>query len=300
MLSCSVIPRGLCRRRCLAVVVVVGALTTACTSTVGGQSSAPTIDREDLVQVFEQVEAPQLGRCVDTVRGGTGPLGPPPTLTCSEPHGGEIAKIVEVPAALDGDYPTSADLDSDAWSGLLYGDEGCGDYLLPNTYLGARDQDRLLAGASAYLPKKSAWEGGARWVACVVEYRSGTFEDANAPGRMAGAMRGPDADAYRVCWFGPQVVYDIVACSQPHEAEPTGDYVSAEEGAPYPADPLARQPLVDECSDRVADYLARDIPDGYAAGIYLPTEEEWASYPEAPCVILDSDGRRRTGSAVNA
>lgn len=236
---------------------------------------------------------------MDTVRGGSGPLGPPPTLACSEPHGGEIARVLEVPDALDGDYPTDDDLSSDAWGALLYGDDGCGTFL-GNSYLAARDQDNLLVETAAYLPKKAAWEAGARWVACVVAYQAGIFEDANAPGRMAGAMSGPDADAYRVCWFGPQIVYDVVPCSQPHEAEPIRDYVIAEAGAPYPTDPLARRPYLDQCADRVADYLDGEIPNGYAAGVYLPSMQEWADFPEVQCVILDSAGRRTTGSAVDA
>lgn len=158
----------------------------------------------------------------------------------------------------------------------------------------------LLADASAYLPKRAAWDAGARWLACVVEYKTGLIEDANAPGRMAQAMRGPDASAYRECWFGPETVYDLVPCSQPHEAESTGDYVTAEPGTPYPTDPISRRPLLDECSRRVVDYLETDIPNGYAAGVYLPTEEDWASYPEGQCVILDGDGRRTSGSAVDA
>lgn len=282
------------------MLAAVATLTTACLSTLSGQASPQVGRGQDAAEVFEQVQPPEPGSCLDTVRGGGGPLGPPATLACSEPHGGEIAKVVEIPDALDGDFPTDDDLNSDAWGSLLYGDEGCGDYLLPNSYLGARDQDNLLVDASAYLPKKAAWEAGARWLACVVEYRTGLFEDANAPGRMAQAMRGPDAAAYRPCWFGPEIVYDVVPCSQPHEAEPTGDYVAAAQGTPYPTDPLSRQPLVDECGNEVVDYLERDIPNGYAAGIYLPAEQDWAVYPEVQCVILDSGGRRTSGSAVDA
>lgn len=276
------------------------ALVTGCLSTVSGQASPSLGGGEQTLEAFEQVQPPQLGTCLDTVRGGTGPLGPPPTLPCAEPHGGEVAKVLEIPDALDGDYPTDDDLSSDAWASLLYSDEGCGDFQLPNTYLGAREKDNLLAEAYAYLPKKAAWEAGARWLACVVEYRTGFSEEADAPGRMAQAMRGSDAAAYRECWFGPETRYDVVPCSQSHEAEPIGDSVAAEQGTPYPTDPLSRQPFVDECSNKVVDYLEREVPNGYAAGAYLPAEEEWTPYPEVQCVMLDSGGRRTTGSAVDA
>jgi len=288
------------RVRLLALPITVAALTTACMSTVTGQASAPTGERGEALAVFEQVQPPEVGSCLDTVRGGTGPLGPPATLSCSQPHGGEIAKVVDVPVSLGGDYPTDDDLNSDVWGDLLYSDEGCGYYLLAKNYLGARDQDNVLADAHAYLPKRAAWEAGARWVACVVEYRIGLLEGANAPGAMSQAMRGPDADAFRECWFGPMLVYDVVPCSQPHEAEPTGDYVDAEPGTPYPADPLSRQPLLDACRDEVTDYLERGVPNGYAAGVYLPTEADWVIYPEFGCVILDSGSRRTSGSAVDA
>jgi len=252
------------------------------------------------MEVFEQVQAPALGTCLDTVRGGSGPLGAPPSIACSDPHGGEIDKVTEVPSQLEGDYPTDETLDSDAWSSLLYGDDGCGEDWLTNTYLGARNQDNLLADYAAYLPKKAAWDAGARWVACVVEYRLSVFEEANAPGLMAGAMQGPDADSYRPCWFGPQIVFDVVPCSQPHEAEPTGGYIVTEVGAPYPADPLSSQPLEEECGNDVIAYLEGEVPEGFAAGVYLPSEQDWASFPKADCVILDSGGARTTGSVVDA
>lgn len=287
------------RLRSSAVFAAIVGLTAACTDTVDGQAAPPSAPG-DAVEVFEQVPPPALGSCLDTVRGGAGPLAPPATLACSEPHGGEVAKVVAVPDALDGAYPTDVDLGSDSWSDLLYSDEGCGDFRLPNTYLGGRDRDNLLVDSYAYLPKKAAWEGGARWVACVVEYQTGLTDDANAPGRMAQAMRGQDRDAYRACWFGPELVYDVVPCSQPHEAEPTGDHVAADPGTPYPRDPLTRAPLVDECSQEVIDYLEGDVPNGYAAGVYLPAEEDWVAFPEVECVILDSGDRRTTGSAVDA
>lgn len=273
---------------------------TACTSTIAGQAAPVGEPDSGAGDVFEQVQPPELGSCLDTVRGGSGPLGPPPTLACSDPHGGEVAKVVEVPAALGADYPTSEELGSDAWGELLYSDEGCGDYLLAHSYLGARDQDNLLVDTAAYLPKKDAWEAGARWVACVVEYQAGLSEAGNAPGRMAQAMRTVEANAYRECWFGPETLYDLVPCSQPHEAEPTGDYVYAEPGTPYPRDPLSRRPLVDECGDKVIDYLEADVPSGFTAGVYLPPEQDWATYPEGQCVILDSAGRRTSGSALDA
>lgn len=88
--------------RLLALPITVAALTTACMSTVTGQASAPTGERGErgeALAVFEQVQPPEVGSCLDTVRGGTGPLGPPATLSCSQPHGVEIAKVVDVPVA---------------------------------------------------------------------------------------------------------------------------------------------------------------------------------------------------------
>lgn len=275
------------------------ALVSSCTSTIEGKASGVSLESGPLVEVFDQVAEPPIETCVDTVRGGSGPLGPPPTVSCAEPHGGEIARVLPVSGALDGPYPTDEDLNSDAWSERLYGGAGCG-LELANQYLGGRERDNLLVETSPYLPKRAAWEAGARWIACVVTYLVGFFEDVNAPGRMAGAMQGPDADAYRECWFGPQIVYDVVNCSQPHDAEPTGDFANADIGTAYPDDPLDREPLIAECTDRVANYLDGEIPEGYVAGIYLPSEEDWPLFLFAECVILDSAGSRRTGSAVDA
>jgi hypothetical protein len=58
--------------------------------------------------------------------------------------------------------------------------------------------------------------------------------------------------------------------------------------------------LVDECSNEVIDYLEGNIPNGYTAWAYLPTEVDWVDYPEVACVILDSGGRRTSGSVVDA
>ena len=44
--------------------------------------------------------------------------------------------------------------------------------------------------------------------------------------------------------------------------------------SPYPGDPLSRQPYVEECTDRVIDYLEGDVPNGYAVGVYLPLPED--------------------------
>lgn len=284
----------------LAVLTTGAVVLSGCVAEISGRPNPVVTGGGPSAQVFEQVEPPQLGTCLDTKNGGAGPLGPPTTLPCSEPHGGEIAKVVDVPDQVDGAYPTQSSLDSDVWSNLLYGDEGCGASQLVSAYLGAREQDNLLVDYYSYLPKRVAWEAGARWVACVVEYSLGSFGGANAPGLMALAMRGPDSAAYRECWFGPETVYDVVPCSQPHEAEPSGDYAVVDDEAPFPVDALDRQPLVDQCRDRVVDYLEGDVPSGYLAGIYLPTEQEWSDFPIVECVILDSRGRRTTGSAADA
>ncbi len=281
-----------------AAVILSAVLMTGCVSRVPGQPVTPAGSDGAPVEVFEQVDPPTLGSCLDTVHGGGNALSPPATVDCASPHGAEIAKVVEIPESLRESYPTEADLDSPAWAEVLYGDDGCGEYLLDNHYLGARDQDNLLTDVFAWVPKRVAWDGGAAWVACVVEYEPGA--DANAPGRIAQAMRGPDAASFRECWFGPEVVYDRVPCSQPHDAEPTGESVYPDENTPFPADPLARQPLVEECAASAIDYLERDLPSGFAAAVYLPTPADWALFPSGECVILDASGSRWTGSAVDA
>ena len=87
-------------------------LMTGCTVTVTGESAQFSASDLEQTEIFEQVQPPALGACLDTVRGGSGPLGPPQTVDCSDPHGGEVARVVDVPAALDGSYPTDGDLDS--------------------------------------------------------------------------------------------------------------------------------------------------------------------------------------------
>ena len=97
----------------------VALLMTGCVSTIDGQPSLAGGGAADVEEVFEQVEAPEIGT-----------------------------------------WP-----DSDAWIDLITKDGSCLDYLLPNDYLGAREQDRLLVRSAPYLPKKLAWEAAARWLA---------------------------------------------------------------------------------------------------------------------------------------
>lgn len=275
----------------LAAVLVL----TACTSTVTGEPS-PAVDDALTGEVFESVEPPQLGACLDTTDGGYGYTSPPKTLPCDEPHGGEVAEVVEIPESFGEEYP---DEDDEALSDLLIGDDGCGDDLA-TTYLGAREEDNVLAESAAYLPKLDAWEAGARWAACVVYFVLDFAERADAPGRIAGAMRGPDAAAYRECWFGPQESFDIVPCSESHEAEPTryAQYVDID--APYPQDEATLQEFREICFDDVANYLERRPPDGYVADVYLPNLEDWELYNAYYCVVLAEVGGRTTGSVFDA
>jgi hypothetical protein len=147
------------------------------------------------------------------------------------------------------------------------------------------------------LPDSAAWSAGARWVACAVVY--GYSDGDPAPGRMAGAMNGPDAAAYRVCLDGDAYVHRQVPCSRPHTAEPLASYPRVAAGTPFPLDDAARQPLADGCAAAAALYLGAPPPAEVRVDVAISGDEEsWAEFPVAECVLTQRDGSRTTTSLI--
>lgn len=276
------------------VALAAGALVTGCATTVVGQASpdprAPASPSADPAE-------PEIGTCriidddqLDDPRAGSGPV------DCSEEHNAETAAVDDSGLGPDDPYPTAAELDdSDSDISDALGDVCSFDVL--TEYLGGDELDEPYAFFSAYLPTRSEWEAGARWVRCDVFYGYSLPE--TAPGLLAGGLDGPDAAAYRACYYGTPVSWDVGACSEPHDAEPINAYADVPDGTPYPADQPARQALAAECADEAEDYVGGPVPADTVLDAYVGSESGWAGGPFAECVLVPAAGGRTSTSVRN-
>lgn len=163
-----------------------------------------------------------------------------------------------------------------------------------SAYLGDdAGRHQLFARFASYLPTKAEWAAGARWVHCDVVY--GLASSPAAPGVMAGALLGTQAAAYLQCYRGTPEIYEITACSQPHDAQVIPDPVLLPLGTSYPAGASTRQSIALTCARRP---FAPDLPPGYRVDVYLASAETWANDPEAICVAVRNDGTRTSTNAL--
>lgn len=270
------------------VLVSAGLLLGGCTSVVEGvatpeATAAPTPGDDPMF------EAPAIGTChqVEVVYD---PLDVPPVVDCAEPHTAETAAVLDTGLPLDAPYPTEEDLDYAEDSPFT---DVCS-YSTADEYVGAEPGDLTYVDYTVLLPTPEQWAAGARWVACDVVYGGSGPEP--APGRMANALDGPDASAYRSCLDGSPVAYDEVPCSVEHWAEQLNSLPDVPEGAPFPVDRAARQPYADQCLPDAVDYLDGPLPSEYVLDVTTDDEEYWADSPFPQCVIARADGGTSTSS----
>jgi hypothetical protein len=275
-------------------------LLAGCTSTVAGQAlfggddpAKPTVPPAGLGGPDPAAD-PVVGGCYVITSGQNGEaLDPPDPVDCSTTHNAETAAVDDSGLGEDDAYPTQDDVDDDSSTVYAALDDICSFDLLSD-YLGGDDLDDPYAFFSAYLPNQEQWDAGARWVRCDVFY--GYTSPENAPGVMADALQGAQAAAYRACFSGNPADWDVVPCSQPHEAEPIGSYADVADGAPYPADPAARQALAAQCASGAADYVGAAPPPEYVLDVYVGSPSDWSSDPFAQCVLTPAAGGQTTTS----
>jgi len=262
-----------------------------CTSTVEGTASpgAAAVVTPGDDPLFE---APAIGTCHD-LEVAYLPLEPPAVVDCDEDHTSETAVVVDTGLPLDAAYPTVDDLDDD-YLGAAY-DDVCR-YDTPQEYLGDESLYQLYASYAQVLPTQEQWAAGARWVACDVYY--GYSSPEVAPGRMAGALAGPDRDAYLYCLSGDVVSQETVPCTEPHFAEPSGGTADVAEGSPYPTDQAARAVYAQSCQSSAVQYLGGQVPAGVLVDITTDDQEGWEGYPYAECILVPADGSETTGSLL--
>jgi len=264
---------------------VLLAMSAGCTSVVDGLASRTADDAHT-------GPVPAVGECHD-LRDGYDPLQGLWPADCSAPHTAEIVAVGDSRLPADQPYPTKDDLmgtgpvDRAVWDAC---DEDASDAYIDNT-LGVRTWTTDVG----VLPDSAAWSAGARWVACAVVYGYGDADP--APGRMAGAMSGPDAAAYRICLDGDPYEHRQVPCARPHTAEPVGWSPRIATGTPFPLDDAARQPLADDCAAAAALYLGGPPPAEVRVDVAIIGDEEgWAQFPLAECVLTQQDASRTTTS----
>jgi hypothetical protein len=190
-------------------------------------------------------------------------------------------------------YPTESEA-TDVGGPVAQALHGACSYEAVSTYLGDDAGEHELYGRYApYLPTPAEWAAGARWVQCDVIY--GLASTPTAPGVMAGALHGPQAAAYLQCYRGTPQMYEVTACSQPHDAQVIPGPIQLPTGTPYPADSSARRPIALRCAQQL---FAPEMPPGYRIDAYLGSPATWANDPEATCVAVRSDGGLTSTNAL--
>lgn len=276
---------GLVRGPRVVVSVLLLAMSAGCTSVVDGRAS----------RAYERSEyagpVPALGGCHE-LRDVYDPFQGLSPVDCSGPHTAEIVAVDDSWLPADEPYPTE---DAVRASGRVRDAVQLACHqMASDVYLANRDLVATWTVTVAVLPDAAAWSAGARWVACAVVY--GFIAAEPAPGRMAGALDGPDAPAYRICLDGDPYVHRPVPCSRPHTAESVGAFARVAPGTPFPWDDASRRPLADSCAVPAALFLGGPPPPDVAVDVVVGDEEDWAEYLLAECVLTRQDGGWTTTS----
>jgi hypothetical protein len=259
-------------------------VTTACSSTVGGH---PTVGDSVIAR------APERGDCWDVTKPGpTSALDDETRVPCSGAHDEETVWVDDGVLDAAAPYPTVANLAGpDDPIGKAV-DDVCG-YGMVEAYLGIDitldvPPYGLYVSTAPRLPNRAEWAAGARWVRCDVVF--GIESGEPAPGKMAGALKGPQAAAYHLCLTGTWDAYDLASCAQPHDAEAFQpfqlDYLT-----PWPGDARSRQDLTQSCADGLPYALtANGLPDGFRLDVFVGPPDGWEATRLVACVLVPTAG----------
>jgi hypothetical protein len=288
------------RRDRAVAAVAAGVLLAGCTGTVTGRATFGGEDpaKPDVAPAEpagrDPAADPVVGTCRTIAEGqDDDPRDPPDPVACWEEHDAETAAVDDSGLGGSDPYPTARDVADEDGAAATALDGVCTRGVL-TAYLGGDDLDEPYASVAPYLPSEEQWAAGARWVRCDVLY--GYSSPETAPGILAGALKGPDAAAYRACFVGDPAGWSVVPCARPHDAEPIGAHADVPDGPAYPADPPARQALAQQCFRDVGAYVGGPMPAGYALDVYVGTESQWADRPRAQCVLVPAHGGQTSTS----
>ena len=157
----------------------------------------------------------------------------------------------------------------------------------------------------ARLPSREQWAAGTRRDPCDAVY--GVDAPRVAPGRMAGALKGPRATDYRACYDGTPTTTTSSPCSTPHTAEIIAVGQDLPDDVALPTQDRTRQAMAEATSGRALDeifspsprptgLLARPLPGlrghrprNVSAACSTGSTEgraRWSPCPERPDVAL--------------
>lgn len=217
-------------------------------------------------------------------------LDQPKRRACSEPHDAETVSVATNALPATRPYPTEAETETSSGPVGTALDDAC-DWNTVNTHLGD-DAGHYVAFVSweARLPSREQWAAGARWIRCDAVYR--VDAPRLAPGRMAGALKGPRAADYRACYDGTPTDYDIVACSAPHTAEIMAVGVDLPDDVAFPTQDRIRQTMAEATCGRALDeiFSPSPRPTGLRLDLYLDPEDTDPGSFTVSCVLTRVDG----------
>lgn len=162
-------------------------------------------------------------------------------------------------------------------------------------FLGAEAVETPFVRTTFFTPTDKQWSTGARWAYCVVTYGAETVRP--APGVMQDAFSRAPAAGFRTCLRLEGFI--LVPCSQPHEAEYTGDVIDF---GPNPLNPLedpARLPDALATCLAAFDAYVPQPPDpqlDYSVTAPPPAEYDPAVGVEVRCAVYYQDMMPRSTS----
>lgn len=274
------------RRGRLVLVLAVASAVTCCTSACGATVAGSASPADTVIAA-----PPHLGSCWQLGTDDFGsPLTQPARRDCDHPHDTETVWVATDALTSSVAYPTRFQLEQSSGSLAAALDAVC-DYRTVSTYLG--DEAGMHApyvSAQPRLPSSAQWDAGARWLRCDVVY--GIDAPEPAPGRLAGALAGPQTAALRACYAGTPADHQVVPCSKPHQAEIVPDGLYLTSPSPYPTQDRARQAMAQSvCAKPLTiDLAAAPPPTDVRLDLYLEAPDPDSGDPSATCVLVHPDG----------
>ena len=186
---------------------------------------------------------PAVGDCIDADHR---------TVTCGQPHQGEVTLVGDLPDGLPSALPDDTTMTKAALP-------SCRDAL--GDYLGSKDADATDLQAWAFWPQADGWTRGERWLVCAATQIDSAGNPITITGSLKRALVGGFA-RYQTCTVSSpshSQTLKFGACDKPHlgEAMP-GVQALGRSTDPMPATDMINQIARTRCSQELADYLGSD------------------------------------------
>lgn len=205
---------------------------------------------------------PAVGDCIDTNH---------QTVTCAQPHQGEVTLVGGLPDGLPSSMPDDTTMTREALP-------SCRDAL--GEYLGSKDADATDLQAWAFWPQADAWTQGERWLVCAATQ----IDSAGNPLTITGSLRGVLTHGfakYQTCTVSsPSQSQTLTfgACDKPHRGEALPAVQALGRSTdPMPATDVINQIARNRCSQELTRYLGTDTRTDVTYTWRAPdTRQAWA------------------------